>query len=267
MSKREKRAHKHFRNELTKGIFTVLENDRDKDYNYKQIASKLGLNDTKGRNELIKRLGKLKQEKRIVEVETGRYKAIVKRNYYEGVLDLTSSGNGYVVIENMDDDVFVPSGSINRAFDGDLVEVYIFPRRKHGKNPEGEITKILERKKTTFVGQLALEEKFGFLRPSDTKMYTDFYIPIENISTAKDGELVIVELVEWPKKADSPIGKVIEVLGVPGEHETEMHAILADYGLPYDFPEEVRYYANQLDTSITEEQIKKRRDMRKVPTF
>src|SRR5690606_28798398 len=73
--------------------------------------------------------------------------------------------------------------------------------------------------------------------------------------------------VEWPKKADSPIGKVIEVLGVPGEHETEMHAILADYGLPYDFPEEVRYYANQLDTSITEEQIKKRRDMRKVPTF
>src|SRR5690606_37347354 len=99
MSKREKRAHKHFRNELTKGIFTVLENDRDKDYNYKQIASKLGLNDTKGRNELIKRLGKLKQEKRIVEVETGRYKAIVKTNYYEGVLDLTSSGNGYVVIE------------------------------------------------------------------------------------------------------------------------------------------------------------------------
>lgn len=267
MSKREKRAQKHFRNELTKGIFTVLENDRDKIYNYKQIASKLGLTDTKSRNELIKRLGKLKQEKRIVEVEPGKYKAIVKKNYYEGVLDLTTSGNGYVVIDDKKDDVFVPSGSINKAFDGDIVEVYIFPRRKHGKNPEGEITKILERKKTTFVGQLLLEDKFGFLRPTDTKMYTDFYIPIENISTAKDGELVIVEMVEWPKKADSPIGKVIEVLGRPGEHETEMHAILAEYGLPYDFPQEVSYFANKLDTSITEEEIKKRRDMRKVPTF
>jgi len=267
MSKREKRAHKHFKNELTKGIFTVLEDDRDKSFNYKQIASKLGLKDTKSRNELIKRLGKLKAEKRIVEVETGKYKAIVKKNYYQGSLDLTSSGNGYVVVDNLDKDVFIPAHSIHKAFDGDLVEVYIFPRRTQGRNPEGEITKILERKKTTFVGQLVLEDKFGFVRTSDTKMYTDFYIPIENISTAKDGEMVIVEMVEWPKKADSPIGKVIEVLGKPGEHETEMHAILAEYGLPYEFPLEVNHYANQLDTSITEEEIKKRRDMRKVLTF
>src|SRR5690606_21639381 len=155
----------------------------------------------------------------------------------------------------------------NKAFDGDVVEVYIFPRRKHGKNPEGEITKILERSKTTFVGLLHLEDKFGFLRPSDTKIYTDFYIPIENISTAKHGELVIVELVEWPKKADSPVGKVVEVLGVPGEHETEMHAILAEYGLPYDFPLEVTHYANGLDTSITVDVIGNGRDKRKVLTF
>src|SRR5690606_20703341 len=133
MSKREKRAHKQFKNELTKGIFTVLENDREKSFNYKQIASKLGLKDTKGRNELIKKLGKLKKEKRILEVETGKYKAIVKRNYHKGILDLTSSGNGYVIIDDLEDDVFIPSHSINKAFDGDVVEVYIFPRRKHGK--------------------------------------------------------------------------------------------------------------------------------------
>lgn len=267
MSKRKKRAYKQFKNELTKGIFTVLENDRDKSFNYKQIASKLGLKDTKGRNELIKKLGKLKKEKRILEIEPGKFKALVKRNYYKGILDLTSSGNGYVITEELEDDVYIPSHAINRAFDGDEVEIYIFPRRKHGKNPEGEITKILERKKNTFVGLLDLEEKFGFLRPSDTKIYTDFYIPIEHIGTAKDGELVIVELVEWPQKADSPVGKVIEVLGIPGEHETEMHAILAEYGLPYDFPLEVTHYTNTLNTSITEEEISKRRDMRKVLTF
>ncbi|WP_417363213.1 ribonuclease R [Galbibacter sp.] len=267
MSRREKRAHKQFKNELTKGIFTVLESDRDKSYNYKQIASKLGLTDTKSRNELIKRLGKLKNEKRILEVETGKYKAIVKKNYYQGTLDLTSSGNGYVILDDMNEDVYIPSHSINKAFDKDFVEVYIFPRRKHGRNPEGEITKILERKKTTFVGQLAMEDKFGFVRPSDSKMQTDFYIPLENVGTAKNGELVIVELADWPKKADSPIGKIIEVLGQPGEHETEMHAILAEYGLPYDFPLEVSHYANQLDTSITKEEIKNRRDMRKTLTF
>lgn len=267
MSRREKRAQKQFRNELTKGIFTILENERDKTFNYKQIASKLGLTDTKSRNELIKRLGKLKKEKRILEVEVGKYKAIVKRSHYKGILDLTSSGNGYVIVEDMNNDVYIPSHSLNKAFDGDLVEIYIFPRRKHGNNQEGEITKILERKKTTFVGQLSMEDKFGFLRPTDPKMYTDFYIPKENFGGANDGDLVIVELEKWPDKAESPVGKVIEVLGVPGEHETEMHAILAEYGLPYDFPKEVSYYANQLDTSITEQEIKKRRDMRQVPTF
>src|SRR5688572_25070466 len=126
MSKREKRAHKNLRNELTKGIFTILENNREQSFNYKQIASKLGIVDTKGRNELIKRLGQLKQKNRIEEVETGKYKAIFKKNYYEGILDLTSSGNGYVVIEDFDDDVFVPAGLINQAFHGDTVEVYIF---------------------------------------------------------------------------------------------------------------------------------------------
>lgn len=267
MSKREKRAHKNLRNELTKGIFTILENNREQSFNYKQIASKLGIVDTKGRNELIKRLGQLKQKNRIEEVETGKYKAIFKKNYYEGKLDLTSSGNGYVVIEDFDDDVFVPSGLINQAFHGDTVEVYIFPRRRSGKNPEGEITKIIQRKKTTFVGMLVLEDKFGFLRPSDTRMYTDIFIPIENVGKVKNGEKVIVEMLEWPKKAGSPVGKIIEVLGIPGEHETEMHAILAEYGLPYEFPEEVNYYANKLDTTITKSEISKRRDMRNVPTF
>src|SRR5690606_28437349 len=201
------------------------------------------------------------------EVEPGKYKAIVKKNYYQGRLDLTSSGNGYVIIDEMDDDVYIPSHSISKAFHGDLVEVYIFPRRRHGKNPEGEVTKILERKKTSFVGLFLQEDKFGFVNPTDSRIQVDFYIPLENFGEAKDGELVIVEFVDWPKKADSPIGKVIEVLGVPGEHETEMHAILAEYGLPYDFPLEVSHYANQLDTSITKEEIKNRRDMRKTPTF
>src|SRR5699024_3042993 len=118
--------------------------------------------------------------------EVGKYKAIVKRSHYKGILDLTSSGNGYVIVDGMNNDVYIPFHSLNKAFDGDLVEIYIFPRRKHGNNKEGEITKILERKKTTFVGQLLMEDKFGFLRPTDPKMYTDFYIPKENFGGAND---------------------------------------------------------------------------------
>ena len=98
-------------------------------------------------------------------------------------------------------------------------------------------------------------------------MYTDFFIPKDRIGKAKDGELVLVEMGDWPEKADSPYGTIKEVLGMPGEHETEIHAILVQYGLPYEFPEKVEAYANELDTSIQDDEIAKRRDMRKTLTF
>ena len=267
MSKKKKKARNHRRNEITKGIFTVLEKEPKKSFNYKQIAAKLGLSNTQDRNQLIKRLGQLKEKKRITEEERGRFRAIAgSKSIVKGTVDMTGRGNAYVILEDSDEDVFVPENKVNRAFHKDTVEVHIYKRR-NGRKKEGEIVRILERHKSTFVGIVELQKTFAFVRPTDGKIYTDIFIPKEKIGKAKNGEKVIVEIEEWPENVDSPIGKVIEVLGEPGEHNTEIHAILAEYGLPYEFPQEVESFANKLDTRILPEEIAKRRDMRENLTF
>ena len=266
MNKKKKRNKKQKGEGITKGIFSVLEREPKKSFNYKQIASKLGITDTSGRNLLIKRLGQLAAKDKIEEVERGKYRIIPSQHYFFGVVDMTARGNAYVVSEQLDDDVFVPFNKLNKALHGDEVEVYLFPRRKKRKL-EGEITKIFKRKKNTFVGVLQLQKNFGFVVPSDPKMYADIFVPKAKINGAEDGDKVLVEIKDWPDKADSPYGKIVESFGKPGEHDTEIHAILAEYGLPYRFPEDVEHEANKLDTSIKEEEIAKRRDMRKVLTF
>ena len=266
MSKKKKRAKSHKKNEITKGIFNVLEKEPSKSFNYKQVASKLDLIDTESRNLLIRRLGELKNEKRILENTRGKYQAITNGEYYQGKVDITARGNAYVVVDELENDIFVPYNRINRAFHGDIVEVDIL-NKKSNKKPEGEIKKILERKKKRFVGIVDLQKTFAFIRPTDIRMYTDIFIPPEGVGKAKNGEKVLVEIIEWPDKAESPYGKIIEILGKPGEHHTEIHAILAEYGLPSEFPAEVENFANTLDTSIKEEEILKRKDLRELLTF
>ncbi|MBC9797275.1 ribonuclease R [Sinomicrobium weinanense] len=268
MSRKKKRTEKQKKSEITKGIFSVLEKDPKSSFNYKQIASKLGITDTNGRNLLIKRLGELKQKKKIEEVERGRYRVIPSLNYFTGTVDITGRGNAYVICDDLDNDVFVPSNLLNKALHGDEVEVYVFPRRRrNGKKLEGEVTRVISRKKTAFVGIVQMQKNFAFVLPTDFRMYTDIFVAKNKINDAENGDKVLVEITEWPDKADSPYGRIVEVFGKPGEHDTEIHAILAEYGLPYTFPEEVEHFANQLDTSITPEEIKKRRDMRDVLTF
>lgn len=267
MTKKKKKARNHRKNEITKGIFTTLEKDPQKTFDYKQIATKLGLTDTQDRNQLINRLGQLKEENRIEEEDRGKYKAVGSaKKQHTGKVDLTGRGDAYIVVEGFDDDVFVPKNRVNKAFHGDTVAVNIFKSRK-GKKLEGEVSNILERKKTEFVGILDLQKTFAFVRPTDFRMYTDFFVPKGNTMDANNGDKVVVTFESWSENGDSPIGRVTEVLGKPGEHNTEIHAILAEYGLPYEFPTEVERFADTLDTSIKEEEIVKRRDMRDVLTF
>lgn len=266
MTRKKQRAKDHRKNTITKGIFTVLEKDPGKSFNYKQIASKLEISDTEGRNLLIKRLGQLKEKKRIEEEEKGKYKAIHTTISYTGKVDVTARGNAYVVVEELENDVFVPSNKLNRAFHKDIVEVKLLSRR-NGSKIEGEITRVVERHKNRFVGIMDLQKTFAFVRPTDARMYTDIFVPIDHTGNAKNGEKVIVEITNWPEDADSPYGVVKDVLGIPGEHHTEIHSILAEYGLPHDFPPEIEQFADSLDTSIKEEEIAKRRDFREILTF
>ncbi|GET45635.1 ribonuclease R [Capnocytophaga felis] len=267
MTKRKKKITKVKKHELTKGIFSVLETHQNESFNYKQIAAKLNISDASGRDILIKRLVQLKEKKKILEVERGKYKALPNQNYYTGVVDITSRGNAYVVVDELDTDVFVPSNMLNKALYGDLVEVYIFPRFRKGNKLEGEVTKIIERKKMRFVGVVQMQKNFAFVLPTDHRMYTDIFVSKNDINGAENGDKVIVRIEKWEGKSNSPFGVIEQILGKPGEQTTEMHSILAEYGLPYAFAEEVEAFAKQLDTSITSEEIAKRRDMRNILTF
>ncbi|WOD45008.1 ribonuclease R [Hwangdonia lutea] len=269
MTRKKKRKSKNKGiSNLTNTILSILKKDRNQSFNYKQIAAKLGVNDASSRNQIIKKLRDLQGKKEIEEVERGKYKAIVNTEYHIGKLDLAIKGNGYIISEDFDDDVFIASNNINKALNGDEVEFYVYKRRKRGRL-EGEITNIIKREKSEYVGVIQIQEKknFAFVVTDSNKMYKDIFVPIDKINKAENGDKVLVKLEDWPEKADSPYGKVIQVLGKPGEHNTEIHAILAEYGLPYDFPQEVEDFANKLDTSITKEEIAKRRDMRQDLTF
>ncbi|SHG82303.1 ribonuclease R [Winogradskyella jejuensis] len=265
--KKKKKSNKDISN-LTNTILSILKKERNKSFNYKQIGAILGVNDASSRNQIIKTLAKLTARQEIEQVDRGKYKAIITAEYYTGILDLSAKGNGYVISDDFEDDVFIASNNINKALDGDEVEFYAYKRRKRGKL-EGEITNILKRARTEYVGTIQIQDKknFAFVVADSTKMYKDIFVPINKINKAEDGDKVLVSLEDWPEKADSPYGKVLQVLGKPGEHSTEIHSILAEYGLPHEFPHEVEEYANNLDISITEDEIKKRRDMRKDLTF
>jgi ribonuclease R len=265
MSKQPRKIGKKNK-DFTAQIFKILSKEASKSFNYKQIAAILELSDTKSRNEIIRDLKILKSQDKIHETEIGKYQMVSKAEYYEGMIDMTSRKTGYFVCDELEDDVFVPFINLNHALDGDKVKAYIYNRRS-SRRPEAEVLEILERKKTEFVGVIDIQKNFAFVTTANAKMYTDIFIPKNKIGEAEHGDVVLVSMEDWPVKADSPFGSVLKVLGKPGEHNTEIHAILAEYGLPYDFPIEVETFANKIDTSVTKEEIAKRRDMRKALTY
>ena len=248
-------------------ILKVLSQNANKPFNYKQISALLEVDDTKSRNEIIKDLKILASQKKIVETEPGKYLVKgISQDYYEGKIDMTSRKTAYFICPDFGEDVFIPTNNLNHALDKDIVKVYVYNRRK-GKRPEGEVIEVVERAKTDFVGVIDIQKNFAFVSTANPKMYTDIFIPLGKIGDAQQGDVVLVHIEDWPKKADSPFGTVTKVLGKPGEHNTEIHAILAEYGLPSEFPVEVEVFAQKIDTSIQESEITKRRDMRDTLTF
>jgi ribonuclease R len=266
MSKRLRKPVKKEK-DFSEQIIKILSQSANKAFNYKQIGAKLELDDTQSRNQIIKDLKILAGQNKIIESEPGKY--LIKaesKEYYEGKIDMTGRKTAYFVCPELEEDVFIPTNNLNHALDKDIVKVYVYNRRK-GKRPEGEVIEVIERNKTDFVGVIDIQKNFSFVSTANPKMYTDIFIPKDRIGDAEQGDVVLVHIEDWPSKADSPFGKVIKVLGKPGEHDTEIHAILAEYGLPAEFPIEVETFAQKIDTSIEESEIANRRDMRDTLTF
>ena len=271
MTKKKKKIFKKKGNvvkDLTRNIFRVLNEDTSKSYNHKQIAAKLKISDTDGKTQIIKKLAELTTNKKIKEVDRGKFQINIDRKYSIGTLDVTSNGNGYFITEDYEDDVFIPNINLCKGLHQDTVKAFVFKNRS-GKKLEGEVVEIIERAKTEFVGVLQKHKSkpFGFVIADNHKMYADIFISENKMNGAEDGDKVQASISDWPKNSKNPFGKITAVLGKPGEHNTEMHSILLEYDLPYEFPEEVERDANSVSLEITKKEISKRRDMRKDLTF
>jgi len=271
MSKKKKGFFKKKGNivkDLTRKIVEILNEHPQKYYNYKQIASKLKINHTDGKTQIIKKLTELTVSKKISEVEKGKYQIKIDRKYSIGTLDVTSSGNGYFISDDYESDIFISKNNIGKGLHQDTVKVFVY-KRKNGKKIEGEVVEVLKRSKVNFVGVLQknTNKNFGFVVPDDHKMYVDIFISEGKLNEAKDGDKVQATISDWPKNSKNPFGKITKVLGKPGDHNTEMHSILLEYDLPFEFEPEVEKEAEQLPIEITKEEISRRRDMRKDLTF
>ena len=269
MSKRKKSFHKKKGStvkDLSSKILKILNKNSQQAFNYKQIAAQLDISDAGGKQQIIKNLEELKLKKRLEEITRGKYKIIQNEHYHIGVLDVTSNKNAYFITDALDHDAFIPSINLNRGLDGDTVKVYVY-RRRNNDRYEGEVIEVIERAKTDFVGVLQLNKNFGFVIPDNTKMYADIFISKQHLGEAEHGDKVLATITDWPDNSKNPFGKILTVLGKPGEHDTEIHSILLEYGLPYQFPDEVEKEAGLLPIEITSKEIAKRRDIRGTTTF
>lgn len=258
----------HKLQEIGRLILRFMNNNSSKIYNYKQLADGIDYKNPRQRELVIQSLHKLLSDQRIKEVEKGKYIINLKiEGTLSGTIDFNQAGNAYVKVVGSDEDVFIHSKNVKDALQGDTVLIVTYKFK--GKKMEGSVLEVMERKRDQFVGtfQFIKHKDFGFVVGDKKHINTDIFIPQGKIGGAQDGDKVVVKMIDWKAGEKNPEGEIIKVLGAPGEHETEIHSILAEYGLPYEFPEEVEKEAQEIDRRIHDSEVAKRLDMRGVCTF
>ncbi len=235
--------------------------------NHKQVSHVLGLALTEEKHEVIKILDELQGVGAITEVSRGKYRMDTRTSFLTGVIDKQSvAKKTFLIPDDGGEPVFIAERSLNTAMNRDRVKVHLYPLRK-GKQLEGEVVEVIRRAQDTFVGQIEIHNGFAFVNVDKKVMPYDIFVPSEGIGDAKNGQKVLVQITAWREKDKNPIGKVIDVLGNVGENNAEMHAILAEFGLPYRYPKEVEAAADAISDVISADEIAKRIDMRGVTTF
>lgn len=252
--------------ELRRRLGTLMANHPTQSYNYKQLAMRLQVKSMDMKRQIATVLAEMAGDGEIEEISTGRYKMKQTGAYITGTVELTAKGSAYILSNEVEEDVFVAFANLKHALNGDKVKVLVYARSRN-RRPEGEVVEILERKKATFVGIVQRSENYAFLIPTGKQLPYDVFIPMQLLGGAGNGDKVVVKIVEWPDHQKNPVGEVVEVLGVPGDNDTEMNAIMAEYELPVKFPATVLKAAEKIGLEIPEEEIRKRRDYREVVTF
>ncbi len=268
---KNKRKNKHRelvsfnKKNLKSAILSMMYDDPGKMVNYRQISSLLDIKDIESRKMIIIVLDELYESGYLEQTSHGKYRLKTHGGFIAGSVDMQPDGYAYVHSEEADTPVYVSARNLLHAMTGDKVRVHLFARRK-GHDLEGEIVEILEFSKKSFVGTVELTRNYAFLVPAG-KTGFDIFIPADHLNGVKNGQKAVAEITEWPVNAKNPVGKIIEVLGDAGVHETEMHAILAEFELPWKFPDKVEKASGKIPMEIPQQEYKKRRDFRMTPTF
>ena len=234
--------------------------------NYKQVSKLIGVETQVQKLQVASLLRELADVGFIVETDLGRYRLNALGNVAVGTFVRRSNGKNSFIPEDGSTPIFVAERNSGHAMDGDKVKVQLFAKRK-GKEPEGEVIEVLESKERVFVGKLQVLKGFAFLVTENKTLANDIFIPKDKLKGGKNGDKAIVRIVEWPEDAKNPLGEVIDVLGKAGQNNAEMHAILAEFGLPYIYPQNVEKAANRISDVISPEEIARREDFRQVLTF
>ncbi|MFN3403490.1 MAG: ribonuclease R [Cytophagaceae bacterium] len=267
MSKKKKSSDKIVAEIIKEKIISVLKKGRNKAYSLKDIVKKIGLKDKEVKSTINDQLNQLERTAQVTRLKNGNFKLNQTDNFITGRVDHVNSRFAYIISEESDQDIWVATKDLKYAMDGDLVKAKVYTKESRKKSPEGEVVEILERRRDEFVGKIELSPRFAFVVPNSRKMYYDIFVPLDKIKDAKEGQKVVVKILEWPAKDQNPVGEVTEVLGNAGENDVEMHSIMAEFGLPWSFPEKVERESEKIDEKIATEEIKKRRDFRDITTF
>jgi len=245
-----------------------------KSYNYKQVCGKLGIQDKNQRSNVQTMLELLCTENILLDENRGTYRLNPEAQIHfapvspilTGTVDMKQTGKAYIISPDSTEDVFVSSNNVNHALDGDIVKVQLFPKRS-GRKMEGEIIEIIERKRTKFVGILSIGNRMAFLTPDDQRVPVDIMIMPEDIGKAVNGVKAIAEITDWPEKSNNPFGRIVHVLGKPGDNEVEIQSILVQNDFPLSFEENTLKQVENIKDTIPKEEINKRRDFRNTFTI
>ena len=254
------------KSEIMHNVISFFRSEPDSVVNYKQIASIIGVTKMVQKQILVNILAELKMQEYLLELSRGKYKLNDRSGSVEGRLERKNGGKIFLIPEDGSEDVFILEKNMNSAVVGDVVKARLFARRQ-GRMQEGEILEVLKRNCDTFVGKLKVSKDYAFLLVDHRSLSYDIFIPKDKLKEGKTGDKAIVKIVDWAEWDRNPIGEVVDILGATGNNNAEMSAILVEFGLPYFYPEEVEKCAGKISGKISGEEIARRLDFRKIPTF
>jgi len=266
MSKRTKSPGQKMNQFLRESVLRFFKQNDSKSFNYKQISDELNVKDKELRKLVFTVLNQLVEDRLLEEGQRGQYSLGKAAQLFEGIIEFTNRGSAYVITDELKDDIYISSQQTNRALNGDRVQVRLNSRSR-SKKPEGEVVNVLERVNRLFVGTLDVQQNIAFLIPDDPKIDTDIFIPVGKLKEGKTGYKAVAKITDWPASAKNPFGEIVEVFGRPESNDAEMKAILVASGIRFTFPDEVMDEASKISITLPDDEIKKRRDFRKILTF